>query len=87
MCTSISCICAYLENDYRKRSGRVFLELILDEGGEGGENVQPLRHPLFHCVARLDKESTMSQVLLSVLFCVLCSVFYLNKESAMSQVL
>merc|ERR1712115_448592 len=28
-------------------------ELVLDEGGEGGEHVESLRHPLLHLVTRI----------------------------------
>ena len=32
-------------------------ELILDEGGKGGEHVQSLCHPLLHLVTRLNRSS------------------------------
>ena len=32
-------------------------ELVLDEGGEGGEHIESLRHPLLHLVARLRRSS------------------------------
>ena len=32
-------------------------ELVLDEGGEGGEHVESLRHPLLHLVTRLRRSS------------------------------
>ena len=32
-------------------------ELVLDEGGKGGENVESLRHPLLHLVTRLGRSS------------------------------
>ena len=33
------------------------LELVLDEGGEGGEHIESLRHPLLHLVTRLRRSS------------------------------
>ena len=33
------------------------LELVLDEGGEGGEHIESLRHPLLHLVTRLGRSS------------------------------
>ena len=32
-------------------------ELVLDEGGEGGEHIESLRHPLLHLVTRLRRSS------------------------------
>ena len=32
-------------------------ELVLDEGCEGGEHVESLRHPLLHLVTRLRRSS------------------------------
>ena len=40
------------------KSSEVVLELVLDEGNrrsEGGENIEPLGHPLLHLLTRLQR--------------------------------